>query len=912
MPLHRPFVGSSRIAFSRAIVALAIWNLAVVRASAAQDSSVVPLPDSSRSSRRVLVESSGADVAVIFPDSLPDLPRTMSELLAARVPGLFVQRSTGAAGASSWISMRDAGAVQGFEPLVIVDGVRRVSTSLSYGLLDSEPIKLLGERLGPSPIDDISVDEIERVEILRGPAAAARYGRDARYGVILVTTRPPTAGRLRFRASVTGGFADEQARFPANFAHLTTGGSTCPNAAAAAGYCTQVGTSSYTVLRDRSPFSTGARREARLDASGGLGRVALALGASHGRAEGVLPMDGTDHTTVTARMFVPFTARVRLSLSAQTSLRGVTQPAQGSSTIEVISGGILGWPIDCSPSTPCATSTTSHGYWAGTPDFLATLGTRHRLQHFSEGAVLDVDATSWLSAQSSISFDGMGDRGTRVDEFPPTDLYGAVIGRDIVRHAVRSTFEELLRARWVVAALQATTTFAVRADRDRSHETTAAYTYDSNFRPDRIYMSWGISSTVDRRTTIRLEQRVNAGDLLSVSAGALWARTAVGLRPTLDGFADASVRLVDSSNAPRGLRSLRVRTAAGQVSGYDPRAMSRLGSISSPIYPFPQQPPDVPPVRPQRALELEAGIDAELAPARLHLSVTTYRRIDAEPYLVAGVAPQPSTGYAVVADMRRRLTGLEFSGGATLVNGERVRWTTQGHLALANDRVTHWTRPPLMMGGSVGAQRAMAEGKSFGSWRTRPSTWTDLNSNGMIDIGEVSYPGDFEPWPMGAHARPTTTAGFQNSITVMRALTVGAQLDYVGGHKVLNLADAAQCLAESCTAVNDAGAPLAEQARGVSAFTGQSVAGYLQSGATLRLRELSVSIGSARLASLAHASSLSVTIAARNLATWSRYHGLDPEIDLPSPGLLPDEPGQFSALYLPTTRQLTARLTLAY
>jgi hypothetical protein len=911
MPLQRPFIRLSRVAFRRAIGALAVWSLAVVRALAAQDSSAVPLPDSTRAIRPVTVDSTGADIVVIFPDSLPDMPRTMSELLAARVPGLFVQRSTGAAGASSWISMRDAGAVQALEPLVVVDGVRRASTPPHFNLFGTSSNTLAGERVLPSLVDDIPVDQVERVEILHGPAAAARYGRDGRYGVIVVTTRRPASGRPQLRASLTGGVGSERADFPANFAHLDANGNTCTNADAAAGRCTQVGTSSYSVLRDRSPFASGTRRGARLDATAGLGIASFAFGATHDRADGVLPMDGADHTAVTARAHVPFGSRVRLSASAQTSLRGVSQPAQGSSTLEIISGGIYGPPIDCSTSTPCASDTTSHGYRIGTPEYLAALGTRRRLQHFSEGAVLEMIATPWLTSRSSISFDGFANRGKRFDGPLPGDPFPGISNQENVSHAVRSTLEQSFRGTWTVATLQATTTLAVRNDRDRSHETTAlVQTRDFN---GTVLTSgaWSWSKTRDRRTTVRLEQRASAGDRVSAGGGLLWTRQKAGLIPfglraTLDGFADASVLLIDPATATRGVRSLRLRAAAGQISGYDPRVLARAAFV--PIFVPPTSgPPEIKPLRAERALEIEGGIDAEFAPANLRLSLTAYRRNDADPYLPGPVVPP---GYALVGDMRRRLTGVELSAGLTLVDVEQLRWTVQSQLALTNDRVTHWQLPPMFIGGGRGAYSVIQEGKSFGGWSTEPLTFADTNGNGVIETSEITPP-QYTDWSDGGHSRPTRTAALQSSIVLLRALTIGAQLDYVGGHKTIDLATVGQCLAGGCVALNDPRASLAEQARGLAAANG-FIVGYLESASAVRLRELSVSLFSARMASLARAGSLRFTLAGRNLATWSRYHGLDPETDLQSPGFGSFAGGVPQALYLPNTRQLTARLTLSY
>jgi hypothetical protein len=261
--------------------------------------------------------------------------------------------------------------------------------------------------------------------------------------------------------------------------------------------------------------------------------------------------------------------------------------------------------------------------------------------------------------------------------------------------------------------------------------------------------------------------------------------------------------------------------------------------------------------------------------------------------------------------MRRRLTGVELSAGFTLVDVERLRWTMQSQFALTQDRVTKWKLPPLRINGARGAFSVIQEGKSFGSWIASPLTWADTNGNGVIETLEITNPNASSVMSYAGHMRPTRTAGLQSSMIVLRAFTIGAQLDYAGGHKIIDIAGAGHCFARACAPLNDPGASLDEQARALSAANGW-VNSYLESGSAVRLRELSISVESARSASLARAGSLRFTLAARNLATWSRYHGLDPETDLMSPGITGLTGGIFQPLYLPNTRQVTARLTLAY
>jgi TonB-dependent SusC/RagA subfamily outer membrane receptor len=110
---------------------------------------------------------------------------TMTSLIQGRSAGVNVQLGSGEIGTASRIRIRGNNSVSlSNEPLVIVDGVRVTSTENT----------LVGSYQTVSRLDDINPEDIENVEILKGPAAAALYGTAAANGVIQIT---PAAGGRR-------------------------------------------------------------------------------------------------------------------------------------------------------------------------------------------------------------------------------------------------------------------------------------------------------------------------------------------------------------------------------------------------------------------------------------------------------------------------------------------------------------------------------------------------------------------------------------------------------------------------------------------------------------------------------------------------------------------------------------------
>src|SRR4030095_2345170 len=136
----------------------------------------------------------GASVAVLDSTALaPFFTRTLSEALTARLPGVSVMRSNGVAGTGSRIWLRGpSGVVTPRQPLLYIDGIR------GDGELKSIPLNAGGR--APSRLDDVPVDDVACVYVLRGPATVARYGTDAAGGVIYVVSRQTVSDSSALRA----------------------------------------------------------------------------------------------------------------------------------------------------------------------------------------------------------------------------------------------------------------------------------------------------------------------------------------------------------------------------------------------------------------------------------------------------------------------------------------------------------------------------------------------------------------------------------------------------------------------------------------------------------------------------------------------------------------------------------------
>lgn len=115
--------------------------------------------------------------------------------LAGRVAGAQVIQSSGTPGASSSIYIRGGSSILGEnQPLFVVDGVPIDNQTLVSGVyLDGDGNLQKGVDMANRVID-LNPDNIESINVLKGPAAAALYGTRAGAGAVVVTTKKGKEG----------------------------------------------------------------------------------------------------------------------------------------------------------------------------------------------------------------------------------------------------------------------------------------------------------------------------------------------------------------------------------------------------------------------------------------------------------------------------------------------------------------------------------------------------------------------------------------------------------------------------------------------------------------------------------------------------------------------------------------------
>jgi len=883
---------------------------------------------------------------------------TLSDALSSRVAGVVVQTAAGESGAGSRIRIRGSNSISlSNEPLLIIDGIRADNSPQSSA-------QGTGGQL-PSRFNDINPEEIEDVEIIKGPAAAALYGTAAANGVIQITTKKGRAGRTRWDAFAETGSLTDINDYPANlrsYGHTAAGGlvTNCwlgRRTSGLASACVAVDSvASNTPIKSAGILSTGNRKLTGLSITGGSDAAAYFVAGEYQREQNVVAINQLQRANLRTNLRGQLTKTIDLQLNVGYTNSDLRRPQNDNNSFGVVSASLLGRAADCTPTGAklhpglCTngTDTVSHGYYNQLidPNAFFQINTRQGNARLIGGLTSNWTPFSWLTANATVGADV--NHRNDFETLPPNvidiDQHHLDGYRSIERAAINNYTSSLnATANYEYSpTLKFVTTLGTQY-------TDVGFTRTDAFGAKLLAGTNSLAGTTARFSvgevnndvrTLGFIAREQAAwkDRLFLTLGARTDRnSAFGQTDSVKRvfYPSASVSWVvaENGNFPKisAISSLRLRAAAGSAGQnpgylaaeqfYNPVAVTVAGTD---VPGFTVGGAGNPNLKPEKSTEFEGGFDLGVFDDRLNIGYTHYNKITKDALVNVNLAPSLGSSTNQFRNLGRvRNYGDELTVDAALLNRDKIHfdlrvngsWTVN-HLDDLG-KLPNGDPVPEFTGGFDDTQIFKA-GLPLGSYYMRTiDKVDDANKDGMIACPDGPGSAGCEyTLTDSAHfigtPFPHVELNFSPILELGRWARVTATVDRRGGQKIYNLTGVYRnsiFLNGSAVQQPNSG-NLAEQAAAQAAAFGPTFnGGYIEDASFTKLREVTLSLFlPQKWANKARASSATLTLAGRNLATWTNYSGLDPELNAGAQSNFTTT----DFLTAPQVRYFTVRLSMGF
>ena len=819
----------------------------------------------------------------------------LSQVLNGRIAGVDVLQSNGTSGTGARIRIRGISSVSlSNDPLLYIDGIRVAADAPAGVFVGGGTV---------SKLNDLNPEEIESIEVVKGPSAATLYGTQAANGVIRVTTKRGRAGAPLWNTWFEAGVLKDNTDFPANYFNKRVGAnSDCFTWQEKTGVCQVEKRYVLDLLNDpkTTPFTTGFRSQGGVSLAGGSEAVRYYVSAETELEDGVLKLGDVEKAYLVAKRglasadllpraqvrpnhFNKHNFRVNLNASPRSNIdlafssgfvvNNIRLPQTGDNFEGMITSAMTG---SANPAVFDATG----GYGFSRPANSVGEVSYRKNDHFTNSGTVNWRPVSWLSTRGTVGLDYL----VYADEQDILNGQGCLTCG--TENQGKRTLNRFNDTKYTVD-LNATAQYRLTRRIGAKTSVGAQFNRDKLFGvlaqadilpPGIISLSAGAQKTLSEQTAdvITLgtyaEEQVGLDDRLFLT-GALRVddNSAFGSASRSAYYPKVSGSWVAIESKEAGwLNSLRLRAAFG-ATGQSPRPLDAL-TYSVPVTAGVFGQPAVPGVtlgglgdpklKPEHSREIEAGFDAGFLGNRVNLELTLYdkKTKDAlvnreQPYSLGGVAVRLEN-VGVVSNK-----GIEVSVNARVIESPSLTWDVQLEAAGNRNRLVSLAPgvPPIVGFGF----KNIPGYPMFGLWWQGLTSFKDANGDGVIDPTEVVVTTDLV---FHGSTVPTRTLAVNTSVSLFKnKLRIGGQLDYRGGYVSLNVNDLFQCAFQTnCRALHDPAATLEEQAKAVAGA--RAFGAYAENAEHIRLREASITYtASNRLAGLFRARSMNITLTGRNL-----------------------------------------------
>jgi TonB-linked SusC/RagA family outer membrane protein len=860
-------------------------------------------------------------VATIRVDSLAKLSPvvTLDQVLQARVPGVNLTPGYGMTGGSATIRIRGINSMSlSNDPLWIIDGIRLESRGFDASS------NITGNNQG---LASIRPEDIESMDVIKGPSATAIYGTQASAGVIVIKTKRGRAGKTTWNLYAEEGKVQQPALWPDNYRSwgrarnattgvVSTAVSQCRISNSVAGTCVIDSLTTFNPLRNKetTPFGQmGDRQNLGLQVQGGSETLRYFASMEHETEIGPYTMPDSEIKRLTAvNGYVPrgnqihpnrldqynlranFTADVRPDLNMNVSTVFTNRNLQTPFNASYFQG------IQTQALTAPGYRTQYNGYSNQNLGDMMSLEQPTNENRFMLATTTNYNPLHWLSARLTAGTDrsfGNSIMFARYGEGPQggwgTNLTGQGGGKYVSRDNYgRNTMDLLMTA-----------SYSPMAGLTTKSSVGAQYNTDSYVWSvvEGYMLAPGATSITSGGTKLPSEGRsYGKQEGLYFDEAASWQDKV---------FVTGGVRTDKSSAFGQGyprvlyprlgvswvvsqekffpkipvLTDLRLRTAWGR-SGIQPGPTTALQQLSaSSVVINGQASPTLRlsslgnlNIKPEVVSEIEGGLEAGLWNRRIAIEATYYSKMSKDG--INSIPLPPSLGAATTQTVniaRVKNAGFEYAIDAAVLQQRLVSW----NLRLSGSRTVN----KIVDMGTLPQNNATNTNKVGypinGFWQRRITGFADANGDGIIAATEVTVD---TAWTYIGPTLPTSDAALTSTLGFFQdKLQVTAMFDHRGGNYRYWSAERDRCTNGNCYAVNDPRAPLADQAAAVvvnSTAYFNSLDGYIKKADFTRLRELAITYRLPKmLTSRSGAKGGTLVISGRNLWITTKYPGLDPE-----------------------------------
>ena len=846
--------------------------------------------------------------------AVPDV----GNLINARAPGVIVTQGNGRAGAGTSIAIRGRSTISlNQQPLLYIDGVR-VTNDVGTGTGSQ------GGR-GVSRLNDIAPEDIESIEIIKGPAAATIYGTEASNGVIqVITKRGRASDKPRWGLSLRQGtqwFQDAEGRIPTNYGKNTQGQILTWNAI------------ENEKALGNEIWTKGHVQTFSGSVSGGSNLIQYYVSSAYDKDKGIERNNRLDRYTGSANLNI--TPGSTVDINTRVGYVTGTTHLGADYGVGTISGAVYGSPLTA--------STLSRGFGlAGYPpevvwDFFDN---SQELNRFTGGITTNHRPLSWFQHRLIVGLDQTAEDNIYLAKFIPVEwrpLFSPTAARGQVQQDRRDVT-------YGNADYSGTARFSISSGLESMSSFGAQY-YRKRIRTSQAvgleFPAPGLSTVAAAAT------RQGSQDFQTNTTIGFYAQQQFGWNDRL--FLTGAVR-VDNNSAfgedfdlatyPKvsaswviseepfwklgAINTLKLRAAFG-VSGLQPDVFTALrtfqpvtGTGDSPaVTPQLIGNPDL---KPERGQELEAGFEAQLF-NRLSLDFTYFSKQTKDAILLRPVPPStgfPGNQYVNIGEISNH--GLELRASVQALQRENVGLEITGNIGTTKDKIEDLGGIPFVA--FSGLPQRHVEGYPIGGMWAKRVTSAGFNAatGRAVDLMCDGGPGA-QPQPCAAAPviflgtiTPKATGAVSSSLTLFKRLSLYGLVDFKTGHKMLNTDEALRCAILVVCEVNVS--PEKYDPKYVAnAQNGSAliiVDQFIDDASFAMLRELSATYSlPERWARYARSTRASITVAGRNLHRWTSYTGLDPESRAINSSANPYQ-NAFDQAVTPSLAQFIATLNLTF